>query len=272
MDPQIIQSFWLGLVQGLTEFLPISSTGHLELMSKIFHITNDVTTDGGMTLDVLLHVGTLFAVFACFWKRIINMIMHPIQSELWLLVVATLPAVMAVVALKVFGVDFEQAFSNEYLGFAFLITTLIFWLADLVSGVSFETKQVRWYNAVVMGLMQAIAIIPGISRSGSTISGGIATGLSRKRAADFAFLMSIPAILGSVVLDAKNIFSANAFAAAGGPMPLLVGMVTSAIAGFLSIKFMLRIVRRMRLPWFGLYTGLLGVLILLDQYFFHIYF
>ena len=262
MDQQIINSFWLGLVQGLTEFLPISSTGHLVLLRKFFDIAND-----SMTLDVLLHVGTLFAVFACFWKRIIEMILHPIKGEAWLLVIATIPAIAPALLL-----DLEEAFTGEYLGFSFLITTLIFWLADLVSGVSFETKKVRWYNALVMGIMQAIATIPGISRSGSTIAGGIATGLSRKRSADFAFLMAIPAILGAIALDAKNIFSANAFDVAGGPMPLLVGMVTAGVFGFFSIKFMLKLIRRVRLPWFGLYTGVLGVLILLDQYIFHYYF
>ena len=262
MDQQIINSFWLGLVQGLTEFLPISSTGHLLLVKKLFGIVND-----SMTFDVLLHVGTLFAVFACFWKRIIHMILHPIKSELWLLVVATIPAIAPALLF-----DFEETFTGEYLGYSFLITTLIFWLSDLVAGVSFETKKVKWYNAVVMGIMQAVATIPGISRSGSTIAGGIATGLSRKRAADFAFLMSIPAILGAIVLDAKNIFSTNALDIAGGPMPLLVGMITAGVFGFFSIKLMLRLVRRIRLPWFGLYTGLLGVLVLLDQYIFHLYF
>lgn len=263
MDQQIIQSFWLGLIQGLTEFLPVSSSGHLLLAQKLFGIT----TGGSITLEVLLHVGTLVAVIACFWRRIVDMIMHPIKSELPLLVLATVPAVGAALLF-----NFEDAFTGEFLGYSFLITTLIFWLADLVAGVSFETKKLRWYNALVMGLMQAVAIMPGISRSGATISGGIATGLSRKRAADFAFLMSIPAILGSIALDAKNIFSENALAAAGGGMPLLVGMVTSAVFGFIAIKGMLKIVRRVRLPWFGLYTGLLGVLVLLDQYVFHMYF
>ena len=263
MDQQIINCFWLGLVQGMTEFLPISSSGHLVLLQKFFGIANN-----SMTLEVLLHVGSLIAVFACFWRRIINMILHPIKSELPLLVLATIPLVPAAL---LFGDYFGEAFSGEYLGFAFLITTLIFWLSDLVSGVAFETKQVRWYNALVMGLMQVIALVPGISRSGSTIAGGISTGLSRKRAADFAFLMSIPAILGSLVFDAKNIIDSG-FDVAGGPMPLLVGMTASALFGFFSIKVMLKLIRRVRLPWFGLYTGVLGVLILLDQYFFHLYF
>ena len=261
----IMQAFWLGLVQGLGEFLPISSTGHLDLLQKIFGFS----VGNYMTLDILLHLGTLAAVVFVYWKRLLNMLLHPVKSELWLLVVATIPAVL--VALL-----FDIEFSPEALGFEFLITTLILWLADLVGGVSFETKEVKWYNALVMGVMQALAILPGVSRSGATISGGVATGLSRKRSADFAFLMSVPAILGAIVLELfKNneaIFSGALVAEMGGWQPLLVGILTSAVFGFLAIKFMLSIVRRVRLTWFGVYTALLGIAILLDQYVFRKFF
>jgi len=262
----IVQAFWLGLVQGLGEFLPISSTGHLDLLQKIFGFTS---LNNYMTLDILLHTGTLAAVVVVYWKRLLNMIRHPLKSDLWLLVVATIPAVIAAVA-------FDTNFTAESLGFEFLITTLIIWLADLVGGVSFETKEVKWYNALAMGVMQAVAILPGVSRSGATISGGVATGLSRKRSTDFAFLMSVPAVLGAIVLDLwknkSDVFNGALVSQMGGWMPLLVGVITSAVFGFLAIKFMLSIVRRVRLTWFGVYTGILGILILLDQYVFHYFF
>lgn len=262
----IMQAFWLGLVQGLAEFLPISSSGHLLLLQRIFGISND-----SVTLEVLLHMGTLLAVIVVYWRRLLNMILHPLQSELWLLVVATLPAVAAALLF-----DFSDAFAGEFLGFSFLITTLILWLSDLVAGVSFETKKVKWYNALVMGIMQAIAILPGVSRSGSTIAGGVSTGLSRKRAADFAFLMSVPAILGSLVLEIVSALKGEGglatSLASGDALALAVGVITSAVFGFIAIKTMLKIVRRVRLTWFGLYTGVLGVLILVDQYLTHIYF
>ena len=261
----IIQAFWLGLVQGLGEFLPISSTGHLDLLQKLF----DFSVGNYLTLDILLHLGTLAAVVVVYWKRLLNMILHPVKSELWLLVVATIPAVVV-------SLLFDIDFSPEALGYEFLITTLILWLADLVGGVSFQTKEVKWYNALVMGVMQALAILPGVSRSGATISGGVATGLSRKRSADFAFLMSVPAILGAIVLELfKNgdaIFSGALVESMGGWQPLLVGIFTSAVFGFLAIKFMLSIVRRVRLTWFGVYTALLGIAILLDQYVFRKFF
>jgi undecaprenyl-diphosphatase len=261
----IMQAFWLGLVQGLGEFLPISSTGHLDLLQKIFGFS----VGNYLTLDILLHVGTLAAVIVVYWKRLWNMVLHPVKSELWLLVVATIPAVVV-------SVLFDIDFSPESLGFEFLITTLILWLADLVGGVSFQTKEVKWYNALAMGVMQALSILPAVSRSGATISGGVATGLSRKRAADFAFLMSVPAILGAIVLELfKNggaVFSGEMVAQMGGWQPLLVGIFTSAVFGFLAIKFMLSIVRRVRLTWFGVYTALLGIAILLDQYVFRKFF
>ncbi len=253
----IMQSLWLGLVQGLTEFLPVSSSGHLLLLKRLFGIaTNDIT------FEVLLHGGTLLAVIAVYWRRIWNMLCHPLRSELPLLVAATVPAVIAALLL-----DFDTAFEGEYLGFSFLITTLILWLADLVGGLAPKRKAVGWSNAIVMGVMQAVAIMPGISRSGSTISGGVATGLSRKRAADFAFLMSIPAILGSIVLELMG--GGVGQLATDNLVPVLVGVGVAAVSSFLAIKVMLAIVRRVRLTWFGLYTGVLGVLILLDQYLFH---
>ncbi|MDO4547130.1 MAG: undecaprenyl-diphosphate phosphatase [Clostridia bacterium] len=255
----ILQAFWLGLVQGLTEFLPVSSSGHLLLLGKVFGIANS-----SLTFEVLLHVGTLLAVVAIYWKRIVNLFVHPLKSELLYLVVATIPAVIAALL-----INFEDAFAGEYLGFSFLLTTLILWLADLVGGLAPKVKNVNWANAIVMGIMQALAILPGVSRSGSTISGGVATGLSRKRASDFAFMMSIPAIIGSVVLELKGALETGFFIAESEVTAVIVGVVTAAVSGFLAIKLMLAIVRRVRLTWFGLYTGLLGVLVLLDQYVFH---
>lgn len=259
----MMQSLWLGLVQGLTEFLPVSSSGHLVLLQKLFGIT----TSGAQfeAFSVLLHAGTLLAVLVVYWRRIWNMICHPIRSELLLIIVATLPTVAAALLF-----DFDEAFEGEYLGFSFLMTTLILWLADLVGGLAPKRKQAGWGNAITMGVLQAVAIMPGISRSGATISGGVATGLSRKRAADFAFLMSIPAILGSIVLSFMNgNFALIPQLFADSLTPVLVGAGAALVAGLLAILLMLAILRRVRLTWFGLYTGVLGVLILLDQYLFH---
>ena len=158
---ELMQAMWLGLIQGLTEFLPVSSSGHLELAKRIFGL------DAPRAFSVLLHVGTLLAVVIVYWKRLFNMLLHPIKSDLWKLVAATIPLVLAAVLLDKY---FPEEFQIQFLGYAFLITTLILWLADLVAGVSFDTKEIKWYNVLVMGIMQALALPAGISRSGSAIS------------------------------------------------------------------------------------------------------
>ena len=203
------------------------------------------------------------------WKmirRIPDMFRHPLKNEFLLLIVATIPAVIAALV-----IDFDDAFAGEYLGFSFLLTTLILWLSDLVSGLAPQIKKVGLPQAIVMGIMQAVAILPGVSRSGSTIAGGVSAGLSRKRAADFAFLMAIPAILGSAVLEGVKLIR-NPEVVTGSWMPIIVGVLVSAAAGYLAIRLMLKIIRRVRLTWFGVYTGVLGILVLLDQYMFHYFF
>lgn len=260
----IMQAFWLGAVQGLTEFLPISSSGHLLLLQELFGISAESNL-----LAILLHVGTLIAVVAVYWNRLINMLLHPIKSELWLLVVATLPAVASALLFKEMAVQMQI----QLLGYSFLLTTLVLWFSDLIGSVAPQHKEVKWYNALVMGLMQGIAAqFSGLSRSGSTIAGGVFTGLSRKRSADFAFLMAVPAILGALVLNLKDLIGGEVAIVAENPLPVVVGMVTSVLFGLIAIKGMLAIVRRIRLSWFGLYTGILGILILLDQHFLHFFF
>ena len=172
-----IQAFILGLVQGLGEFLPISSSGHLMLAQKIMGFD----TSNMLTLNVLLHLATLVAVFAVYWKRFWNMLCHPIKSDLWLLVVATIPAVIAALT-----INFDAAFEGAFLAWSFLLTSVVLVAAEWLSGHWHRpAKHVTLKHAVIMGVMQAIAILPGLSRSGSTIAGGVGSGLSRKRAAVF---------------------------------------------------------------------------------------
>ena len=256
-----IQALILGVVQGLTEFLPVSSSGHLLLFEKLFN----VHTESMLTLNILLHVGTLLAIFVVYWERIWNMICHPIQSELKWLVVATIPAVAAALL-----VDFDSAFEGNFIGISYMLTTLILIFAQYISKARKEARSlhrnVRWYDALGMGIMQAVAILPGVSRSGSTIAAGVTTGLSRKRAADFSFLMSIPAILGSAVLDLKDLVLGEAPSISIGLTPTLIGMTAAAISGFLAIKFMLVVIRKISLNWFALYTFLLGAFLLINRY------
>ena len=266
------QAFILGLVQGLAEFLPISSSGHTTLLQMFFGID-----EAPEILNVLLHLGTLLVVLVVYRKRIWNMIRHPIKSELKWLILATIPTVIAAVTIKD---QLENTFADvKYLGYMFVLTSVIMLVGEAINRLrSKKHKHVHWYDALVMGCMQVLAIMPGVSRSGSTISGGMATGLSRRRAVDFSFLMSIPAILGSAVLGAKDIYDAAELAGVsftaqlttlveelGGVMPLVIGVVTAAVAGFLAIRLMLYIVRQIGLRWFAAYTFLLGVFLIARQ-------
>lgn len=253
------QAMLLGLIQGLCEFLPVSSSGHLVLFQEIMGIN-----DPGILLDTLLHVGTLIAIFVVFWRDIWDMIRHPLSKPVYRLVLATIPAVIATLLL---GDFFEVAFTGKFLGLGFLATSIILLVSGKKQG---HRREMGYLDALVMGIFQAVAILPGISRSGSTISGGLLRGINREEAAKFSFLMSIPAILGSVVLQVKDMFSGMAVALPFWPVAL--GMVVAALSSLFAIKFMLYIVKKTDLRWFALYTAVLGVLVCLDQWFFHLVF
>ena len=260
-----IQALILGVIQGLTEFLPVSSSGHLLIFEKLFQ----VHTESMLTLNVLLHVGTLLAVVVVYWGRLWNMVKHPFKSELKWLVLATIPAVIAALAF-----DFDDAFEGDYIGACYMLTTLLLMFGQAISKARREShimhRDVRWYDALTMGILQALAILPGISRSGSTIAAGVTTGLSRKRAADFSFMMSIPAILGSLVLELKNLVIDGVATVSIGLTPTLIAMAAAAISGFIAIKFMLAVIRKISFNWFALYTFLLGAFLLINRYIYQI--
>ena len=197
----------LGLVQGLCEFLPISSSGHLLLLQKIFGIS-----DGGLFFTVMLHLGTLAAVLVVYRKRIIEMLLHPVkQAKYWIwMIVATL--VTAVMAL-VFKDIIDAANEGSLLGFCFLFTAALLVLCDFIRQkveCKLTVPSMKWYHAVFIGFVQGVAILPGISRSGSTITGATLCSMKKEDAAEFSFLLSIPAILGGAVLEIPGAVSAGA--------------------------------------------------------------
>jgi len=166
----------------------------------------------------------------------------------------------------------DTAFAGGFLGWAFLLTSGVLMLGEWLSARAMKRhKSVRGLDAVVMGLMQAVAVLPGVSRSGSTIAGGRAMGLNGKKTADFAFLMSIPAILGAVVMDGKDILTGE-IAEALPVVPMIVGVLVSMVFGFIAIRFMIAAVKKSGMKWFAVYTFVLGVLVLVDQYILHIFF
>lgn len=260
----VLQGAILGLVQGLTEFLPVSSSGHLLLTRSIMGITEEMTQSGAyMMLDILLHVGTLLALLLVFWKDWWNMLRHPIKDKtLRLLVIASIPALLAVVLL---GDLVDSFFTGWFLGVSFLITALFLLIAEAVSRRATKTtSSVGYGHAILMGCMQAIALLPGVSRSGSTLTGGLLSKLDRKHAAKFAFMMSAPAIAGSLLFEGKDAIESGILSQLE-LVPTLVGVAVAAVSGYLAIRFMLKLIQRSSLHWFALYVALLGVVVLLLQ-------
>lgn len=260
----ILQAIVLGLVQGLTEFLPVSSSGHLILARAIMGISDDAAATGAyLMLDVLLHVGTLLAVIVVFWKDWWEILKNPFKSQtLGLLFLASLPTLAVVVLFNDFV---EQFFTGWFLGVSFLITAVFLLIAEAVShSRKLKAEQPGIKHALIMGFMQALAILPGVSRSGSTLTGGLVSGLNRKSAAKFAFMMSAPAILGSLLYEGKNAIEEGSLSQLA-LVPTIVGVVVAAISGYLAIRFMLKLINKASLNWFSLYLAILGFVILCLQ-------
>lgn len=262
------ESFILGIVQGLTEFLPISSSGHLVIVQHLFGIVTD-----NIAFEVAVHAGTLLSVVAVYyadlWQMIVSFFsgifrlhrVQPFRNDAYFrlsvyVIVATIPAVIIGLTLNDF---FERIFHSVVLvGFTLTITGLILLSTRRVKTAG---RELTFGKSLLIGCAQAVAILPGISRSGSTISGGIWCGLDRVKATRFSFLLSIPAILGAVVLHLKELSELVMVGSAAGI--LLVGFLTSFIVGYVAIKFLLKVVQSGKFSWFGYYCLLLGILVIL---------
>jgi len=263
----VLQSALLGLIQGLGEFLPVSSSGHLLLARFLLGIEGD--SSALKVLDILLHVGTLIPLLIIFWKDWWAMLRHPVRNRTLLyLVVASIPTFLIYLgAKKIFSdVDGFAVFDNGwFLGASFLITALFLLLCDLVcSRQAVQGKKFSALNAVVMGCFQGIGLIPGVSRSGSTIFGGVLSGLDKKKAASFSFMMSAPAIVGSLLMEGKDAIENGLFEKID-VVPAAVGILVAAISGFLALRFMLKIISTVPLSRFALYLAIIGVAYLVLQ-------
>lgn len=248
---QIDQAVLLGLIQGVTEFLPVSSSGHLVIFQQLFGITESM-----VTFDVFLHLGTLTAVVVFFWKDILNLR----RTELIGLAVGTIPAVIAGLLLSEIS---DQIFASTLLvGFALIVTGVLNLFSDnmLNSSSQKETKEVAPVSALKIGLWQALAIIPGISRSGSTVFGGLKNGLERQTAFRFSFLLSIPAILGASALEGYKVFQTNELNFEW--LPIFLGVVAAFVAGFFCLKLLQYLIKEAKLKYFGWYCFLVGGLVI----------
>ena len=258
----VIEAALLGLLQGLGEFLPISSSGHLLLGRMVLGLTIDESPAYKM-LDILLHVGTLIPVIIVFWKDWWEMLKNPFKSRtLLLLFIASMPTLV----FKVIFDDFiDSCDTGWFLGVSFLMTALFLLVAEYVSSKNAnKTGKVGFFHAVVMGCMQGIALLPGVSRSGSTLAGGLLSGLDRKSGAKFAFMMSAPAIAGALLLEGKDAIE-NGWISDLAVVPTIVGVIVAGVTGYIAIRFMLKLMTKISLNWFALYVAILGVIFLAMQ-------
>lgn len=261
---KILQSIILGLVQGLTEFLPVSSSGHLIVFKKLFGIDQE---QFGLTFDIALHFATLIAVFIVFWPDILAILKKPVQKLTGLLIVATIPAVLVGLFLDDSIERISQ--SGGFLGIAFLVTAALLYFSQKAKKRAKTIETMSYADAAVIGVTQGIAVMPGISRSGSTTSAGLFLGMEKEDSLRFAFLMSIPVILGSAVMGVKDIVSEPEVIAWG---PIVAGMIAAGISGYFAVRFMLNFFKKRSLNVFAVYTAILGILILVDQLFFQKFF
>lgn len=262
---EIFHAFILGMVQGLGEFLPISSSAHLILTPWLFG-----WADQGLAFDIALHWGTLIAVVSYFRKDIWNLIKgflsslskttrdfenNTYQKLSWLILLATIPA--AIIG-KIFEADVETAFRNPLLiAITMSVVGVILYLADRYGSKLKTLTHATWWGALIIGLTQAAAIVPGISRSGSTITAGLFLGFTREDAARFSFLMSIPIIFGAGVLKLPEIVHIQ------NHEQVLVGFISSAVFGFLAIKYLLRYISHRSFAIFTWYRLLLAAVIII---------
>ncbi|MCL2694785.1 MAG: undecaprenyl-diphosphate phosphatase [Clostridiales bacterium] len=255
----------LGLVQGVCEFLPVSSSGHLLLIQKL---TGADPNQGGAFFTVMLHMATLAAVCIVYRKTLWALIRRPFQKTVGLLILATVPTVIVALLLKQFFSSFyDKLESGAFLGICFSITSALLLCCDGVMARAKskrEMKEMTVRDALVIGGMQAVGILPGVSRSGATISGAVFSGLDRKAAADFSFLLSIPAILGGAVLEGKDALSGGGLGV--GFLPLLVGMAAAGVTGYFAIRLLIKLITQKKLWGFAVYTAVLGVAVVVLQF------
>lgn len=243
----ILKFILIGFIQGITEFLPVSSSGHIVLFGSLFEL------DNLLLLSVVAHIGTLFAVIFCYRKKIVELIKKPFNPTNLCLIIATVPTVVMVL---IFNNFLEANFSSHVLVWGFLLSALLLAVADFKKT---NNKPINKRNALYMGIAQGLALLPGISRSGATLTCGLLVGVEKQKALDFSFLMSIPVIIASAVYESFKLLSCQLTI---NWLGIIIVMITSFIFGIISIKIMLKLVNKNRLIYFSFYLILLSLLIL----------
>lgn len=256
----------LGFIQGIAEFLPISSSAHLIIFRDLFGIGANIGNDIAMSFDIALHFGTLLAIGIYFFKDFINMIKKGFTKGvkdnegkiLWYIVIATIPAAIA-------GILFEDIIENAIrtnfiiIAIALIVMGIIIYLVDKHFDSKKETKDMTLKDAIIVGCSQVFALIPGFSRSGTTIAAGRCLKLKREDAAKFSFFLSAPVVLGAVILDLKDSIPVLM----DNLLIFVVGILVSFIVGILCIKFLMKYLKKNDFKIFMWYRVILGIVVIL---------
>ena len=267
----LLNAMILGLIQGIAEFLPISSSGHLSILNNLFHMTT--TENGHMFFNVLLHLGTLFSVCVVYWQDIVQMFYevlgflhagplagerrahYPAARLFLMIVLGTLPLFLI---LPINDMMEGLYYKSVFIGVMLVLTGCILYISDKMQQGKKTEKNMSMLDAIIIGLCQAVATIPGLSRSGTTITAGLATGLRRDFAVKYSFLLSLPAVLGANILAfAKAIRTGVDWSC----LPAyLVGTVVAILSGIASISLLKHIASKGKFGGFAYYCWVVGVL------------
>ena len=269
----ISSAILLGIVQGVAEFLPISSSGHLAILQNLFALS---AGEDHLFFDVLLHLGTLISIGVCYWGDIVAMVREvfivlrggrradgtPVQGNLgaarlfMMIVVGTLPLFLV---LPINDKVEELYYITPFIGVALLLTGCMLFVSDKMTPGKRTEKNMRFRDALVIGLCQCVATLPGLSRSGTTITAGIATGLDRNFAMKYSFLLSLPAVLGANLLSFIKALGEESIDASLIPA-YLIGMLAAMLSGIAAISLMKLIAKKSKFGWFAYYCWGAGVL------------
>ncbi|WP_233148672.1 undecaprenyl-diphosphate phosphatase [Rhodopirellula sp. MGV] len=257
MVENIIQTIVLAIVQGIAEFLPISSSGHLVIIGAIFHQLTGAVQSESPTMEIILHAGTLGSILVVFWRRILDLLSRD-RRVIPLIIVGTIPAVIIGLTIKS---QFPMILKSPMLAGAMLLVTggMLIVLGKLPQRDG-HYQNLSFVGAIIVGCFQAVAILPGISRSGSTILGGRLLGLKTDDAVTFSFLLAIPAISGATVLAIKDVLEESA--PSHSPVELAAGALISFVVGIFALKWLIGWSRQERLHWFAAWCIPAGIIVL----------
>lgn len=270
----IIEAIILGIIQGLTEFLPISSTGHLTLAGKLMGLISEEHPEQWTSFIAVIQLGTLVAILIYFWNDLWKITIEFLNENLlkrksfinqsenskmgWYIILGSIPVVLIGMGFKDI---IEGAFTkNLYvISISLIVLGIILSIAEKFGKFKKELKDIKWYDALIVGFAQSLALIPGSSRSGTTLTAGIFLGFKRETAARFSFLLSVPAILGSGLLQ---LFEALEYIDGSGIVTLVIATIASAISGYLTIEFLLKFLKKNSTMVFVIYRIVIGTIII----------